>query len=179
MIIRRRREADLAGCVEALRAVHEADGYPTWWPQDPAVWLSPPGCAAAWVAQDPTGAVLGHVSVVRGVDDPVVAALCGVSTGDLAAVSRLFVAPAARGRGLRLGSALLHAVQQWTSAQGLQLMLDVVDDGAPAVQLYERLGWKLVDLRPADWLTPTGHRHQVRIYLAPDELPQADAIGPH
>lgn len=46
-------------------------------------------------------------------------------------------------------------------------MLDVVEDAGPAVALYERLGWRLVDRRLADWVTPQGHRFPVRIYLAP------------
>ena len=42
------------------------------------------------------GSILGHVCVVRGVDDPMVALLAGVSTDRLASVSRLFVSPVAR-----------------------------------------------------------------------------------
>ncbi|WP_208092386.1 GNAT family N-acetyltransferase [Blastococcus xanthinilyticus] len=165
--IRERTEADLPGCVAALRAVHAADGYPTWWPADPAGWLDPAGTAAAWVAVDEAGAPRGHVCVVRGVDDPVAAAAAGVPTGDLVAISRLFVDPAVRGRGLGLGTALLAAAQAWAGGHGRQLVLDVVDDGGPAVDLYERLRWRLVDRRQADWITPEGIRHPVRIYLAP------------
>lgn len=96
------------------------------------------------------------------------AAVAGVPLQRLAGVSRLFVAPALRGRGLRLGTALLAEVGAWSRQRGLQLMLDVVDDGAPAVGLYERLGWRLVDRRDADWVTAQGRRHRVRSYLAPD-----------
>jgi len=82
--VRPRTDEDLAGCVRALGAVHMADGYPTWWPVDPAGWLSPSGCAAAWVAHDDVmGSILGHVCVVHGVDDPMVALLTGVSTDRL------------------------------------------------------------------------------------------------
>jgi GNAT superfamily N-acetyltransferase len=96
------------------------------------------------------------------------ALLTGVSTDRLASVSRLFVSPAARGRGLGLGTSLLAAVSSWTSAHGLRLMLDVVDNGAPAIRLYERIGWRLVNRRQADWVTPQGERLPVRIYLAPE-----------
>ena len=170
MDVRPRTDEDLAGCVRALEAVHSADGYPTRWPVDPAGWLSPSGCAAAWVAHDDVmGSILGHVCIVHGVDDPMVASLTGVSTDRLASVSRLFVSPAARGRGLGLGTSLLAAVSSWTSARNLRLMLDVVDDGAPAIRLYERIGWRLVDRRQAGWVTPQGERLPVRIYLAPED----------
>ncbi len=167
--IRTRHDQDLGSCVAALQAVHEADGYPTWWPDDPVAWLSPAGCAVAWVACEDDGSVVGHVCLVGGVDDPVVASLLGAPTERLVSVSRLFTSPTVRGRGLALGAQLLAAAQQWTQQQGLQLMLDVVDDGAPAVSLYERLGWRLVDRRDADWTTPQGARHRVRIHLAPEQ----------
>ncbi|WP_229682002.1 GNAT family N-acetyltransferase [Modestobacter marinus] len=147
--------------------MHESDGYPTRWPADPTAWLSPPDCSAAFVACEDDGTVSGHVCVVTGVDDALVAALAGVSSDRLAGVSRLFTSPAVRGRGLALGARLLSAAQDWAQRRELQLMLDVVDDGAPAVFLYERLGWQLVDRRVADWTTPEGLRHDVRIYLAP------------
>jgi GNAT superfamily N-acetyltransferase len=167
--VRSRTDEDLAGCVRALGAVQMADGYPTCWPVDPAGWLSPSGFAAAWVARDDVmGSILGHVCVVRGVDDPMVALLTDVSTDRLASVSRLFVSPTARGRGLGLGTSLLAAVSSWTAAHDLLLMLDVVDDGAPAIKLYERLGRRLVDRRQADWVTPQGERLPIRIYLAPE-----------
>lgn len=167
---RPRTDDDLPACVRALEAVHASDGYPTWWPADPAEWLSPSGYAAAWVAEDrAAGSIVGHVCVVRGVDDPLVASLTGVASDRLASVSRLFVSPAVRGRGH--ARALLGKTSSWTSAQDLQLMLDVVEDGGHAVELYERLGWRLVDRRQAGWVTPRGERLPVRIYLAPQDSP--------
>lgn len=167
VMLRARTDSDLPGCVATLHAVHRQDRYPTWWPEDPAGWLSPLGTVAAWVALDDDGSVLGHVCVVSPVEDHMVAETLGVSVDRLAAVSRLFVSPAARGRALRLGSRLLDAARDWAELSGLQLMLDVLDDGAPAVELYERCGWQLVDRRQTDWLTPEGLRHGVRVYVAP------------
>jgi GNAT superfamily N-acetyltransferase len=134
-----------------------------WWPANPSEWLSVPGLSSAWVAEL-GGVVVGHVSVVRPANDPVVAALAGVPSDALAMVSRLFVAPAGRGYGL--GSALLGAAHDYAATQGLRLMLDVVDDARPAVALYERLGWRLVERRVADWTTPEGHRPPLRVYLS-------------
>ena len=162
--MRRRVVGDLPGCVRVLEAVHVADAYPMWWPADPAGWLSPVGWTAAWVAEL-AGVVVGHVCVVRGVEDPLVTSLTGAGPDQLGTVSRLFIAPEARGRGL--GGSLLTAGSSYASALGLQLMLDVVDDAGPAVALYERAGWRLVDRRLADWTTPQGDRLPVRIYLAP------------
>lgn len=47
-------------------------------------------------------------------------------------------------------------------------MHDVVDDGGPAVELYERLGGRMVDCRTADRTTPQGRRMPALVYLAPD-----------
>ncbi len=174
--VRPRSEEDLPGCVLALRAVHASDGYPTWWPEDPGAWLSPREHAVAWIAED-EGAVLGHICVVRGVDDPMVATLAGINTDRLVSVSRLFVSPAARGLGL--GAALLGAAASWSWVHDSRLKLDVIDDGAPAVRLYERLGWRLVDRRQADWVTPEGDPLTVRIYLSPaGEGPTAPGSAP-
>jgi GNAT superfamily N-acetyltransferase len=162
VIVRACTDEDLPGCVRALRAVHERDGYPAWWPDDPAAWLCPSGYGAGWVAHDEAGEILGHVCVVL---NPEALSVALDDGGRLVGVSRLFVAPAARGRGLRLGERLLAAAQDWAFGHGSQLVLEVVDDGGPAVALYERLGWRLVDRRVADWVTPSGHRHHLRIYL--------------
>jgi len=162
--VRVRCDDDLETCVRALAAVHAADGYPMLWPADPTAWLTPPGMTRAWVAEH-RGAVCGHVGVVQGVHEPAVTGLTGVPASGLASVTRLFVAPEGRGHGS--GARLLDAVQGHAAERGLLLMLDVVDDGSPAVGLYERLGWRLVHRRLADWATPAGTRPPVRLYLAP------------
>jgi GNAT superfamily N-acetyltransferase len=113
--------------------------------------MTPPDLEAAWVLER-DGEILGHVCVVR-------------KTGHRAEVSRLFVARAARRQGS--GSALLAAATSWATTHGLRLELDVVDDGGPAVELYERLGWLLIGRRTAGWTTPSGIRPVLRIYRAP------------
>lgn len=154
--------------MRALREVHEADGYPAWWPADPSGWLAPAGWAAAWIAER-AGSVVGHVCVVRGVLHPVVTALTEAAPERLASVSRLFVAPTARGQGV--GASLLGAVSSYAAAEDLQLMLDVAEDGGAGVAFYESLGWEQVDRHPADWVTPDGHRLPVRVYLPPGAAP--------
>lgn len=171
MPLRARLFEDLDSCVHALAAVHAADGYPAHWPTDPAGWLTPSGLAAAWV-DERSGWVAGHVGMVRGLDDPWLTALCGAPAHRLASVTRLFVAPSARGRGV--GARLMDQVSRCATEQGLKLMLDVVD-GGPAIALYERLGWRLVDHRLADWSTPDGRRPLTRIYVAPAPAPPCDA----
>jgi GNAT superfamily N-acetyltransferase len=137
-------------------------------------WLSPDGLVEAWVTEH-AGAVVGHACVVRA-DDPVVASRAGVPTDRLAGVSRLFLAPAARGQSL--GAALLATASAWADGHRLRLMLDVVDDAGPAQALYERLGWQLVERRLADWTTPAGVRPPIAIYLAPDGHAQWGPEGP-
>jgi GNAT superfamily N-acetyltransferase len=168
VIVRRRLEGDLPHCAQVLDTVHAADAYPSCWPDQPEAWLSPRGCAAGWVAVHPQrpDTILGHVCVVRDVGDTAVTALTGIGRRQLASVSRLFVAPEARGCGL--ATALLEAVSGWTSARGLRLILDVVEDASSAVALYERLGWRLLDRRLSDWVTPLGNRLPLRLYLAPE-----------
>jgi GNAT superfamily N-acetyltransferase len=168
--VRPRLPEDLPACGRVLAAVHAADGYPSRWPADTAAWLTRPGLTAAWVARH-ARAIAGHVGVVQGVDDAVVSAVTGASPARLASVTRLFVHPTARGR--KLGASLLDVVHAHAGTQGLQLMLDVVDDGGPATALYDRLGWHVVDHRIADWTTPDGRRLPVLVYVAPESAPPA------
>jgi GNAT superfamily N-acetyltransferase len=158
-VIRERRPEDVAGCVAALRAVHDADRYPTEWPADPAAWLDPEGLTAAWVAET-DGEIVGHLCVATAPDAAVVADT-GVPPERLAAIKRLFTTPAARGRGV---AAALVAAAVARTAEGL--WLDVVE-GEPAVAFYERLGWRRIDTRPADWMAQDGRRRTVHVYVAP------------
>jgi GNAT superfamily N-acetyltransferase len=146
-VLRERTAADLDACVLALRAVHEADGYPVNWPREPGRWLDPPGVLAAWVFADPE--IAGHVLVT--------------SPGE---VGRLFVTPSHRGRGI--GVRLLTQVRAWASGRGLGLVLEVVDDGrSAAVALYEGTGWTHQGTFRADWTGPGGEPVHVRRYSLP------------
>ncbi|MFE6743498.1 GNAT family N-acetyltransferase [Streptomyces tubercidicus] len=129
-MIRRRHNGDLDACVAVLAEVHTHSGYPHHWPDDPARWLTPDGLTAAWVAET-DGRIAGH------------AALCGPE------VSRLYVAPAARGAGL--GARLLRAVETEAAARGLRPVLEVKTTDASAIALYERLGWRRRGTERQDW----------------------------
>ena len=117
--IRSRVNGDLPGCVAALTEVHAADGYPSRWPAETAGWLTPADMLHAWTAHlDDT--VVGHV-VMRSVADDAMASLLaasgGVPPGRLASLSRLFVVPRARRRGV----ASVQAA--WTMPDGTHPMV--------------------------------------------------------
>lgn len=166
-MIAQRHAAHLDRVAEALRLVHESDGYPVVWPDDPAAWLTPAGTLDAWVALA-DGEIVGHVLLVDGAKVEYAAELAeaaGVPVTGLGGVSRLFVTPAARGA--RVAAALLERVEDTPARRGRRLVLDVVDDGGPAIRLYERLGWARVTAGPASWTGPDGVRPQAAAYLCP------------
>jgi ribosomal protein S18 acetylase RimI-like enzyme len=163
--VRPRRDADLDGCVEALRLVHAADAYPLNWPRDPRAWLAP--ADAAWVAEAADGTIVGHVAVRE--DE-----LC-----------RLFVVPAARrgtpppagleqeshrppraAKGGGIGRALVDEAKAWAAARGRGLTLNVVDEQrSAAVAFYESTGWRFTHFSDANWTGPDGQPVRLRHYV--------------
>ncbi len=129
-VVRRRHDDDLDACVAVLGEVHAHSGYPHYWPGDPVRWLTPEGLTGAWVAES-GGAVFGH------------AALCGRE------VSRLYVAPGARGHGV--GARLMAVVEAEAAARGLRLVLEVKTSDTSAVALYERRGWVRRGTERQEW----------------------------
>ncbi|MGR6913881.1 GNAT family N-acetyltransferase [[Actinomadura] parvosata] len=149
MDIRPRTPADLPACVEALAAVQAADRYPVNWPADPGAWLTPDGMTTAWIATEPDAApgqaVLGHVAITRDLE-----------------LTRLFVTPAARGRGV--AARLLETARASTP---LPLKLEVSSEGRAAIGLYERLGWRRVGSSRATWLNAAGEPALLHHYVSP------------
>ncbi|WP_344490452.1 GNAT family N-acetyltransferase [Nonomuraea monospora] len=150
MNIRTRTAADLAACVEALAEVQAADRYPVHWPDDPGAWLTPDGMTSAWLAVEAVeageaGVVLGHVALTRDLE-----------------VSRLFVTPAARGRGV--AERLLSTVR---AATPLPLKLEVSSEGLAAIRFYERSGWRRVGSSRAGWLNAAGEPALMHHYVSP------------
>lgn len=129
--------------MSVLADVHDCDGYPVNWPDQPSVWLSPASLLGAWAAEL-DGRVVGHVSLSRSDEGDLAPGLWSDRSGtskDLAAVvSRLFVAPQARGHGI--GALLIGQAVAEARGRGLHPVLDVVASDAAAAALYERLGWE-------------------------------------
>jgi len=164
MVLRARAPGDLDGCVAMLRRVHEISGYPSGWPSDPGRWLTPARQAAAWVAED-DGTLAGHVALVRGMRAPCLLRATGRDAGQLGGITRLFVDPVARRKGL--ARALLDAAADHARTRGLQPVLDVVAGSEAAIALYERSGWQLAGTETATWVTPAGVAPTLRYYVAP------------
>ncbi|MBB5783527.1 GNAT family N-acetyltransferase [Nonomuraea jabiensis] len=144
MEIRDRTPDDLDACTKALAEVQAGDRYPVDWPRDPARWLTPDGLIGAWIAVE-AGAVLGHVALTRDME-----------------VTRLFVTPAARGRGL--AARLLDTVR---AAAEAPLKLEVSSEGTAAIAFYERSGWRRVGSSRARWLNAAGEPALVYHYVSP------------
>ncbi|MEU5956101.1 GNAT family N-acetyltransferase [Streptomyces sp. NPDC047525] len=172
--VRPRRASDLPACVEALGQVHIADGYPTNWPERPGDWLAGGSLIGAWVAEL-GGRVVGHVALCRSGADDVAPALWsgreGLAGERVAVVSRLFVAPGARGHGI--GAMLLDRVVAEAGELGLATVLDVVASDTSAIALYERTGWRFLGTDEQHW-TPR-QTVIVRSYAAPEVEVEVDA----
>lgn len=165
--VRQRTDHDLGDCVRALAEVHERDGYPVNWPEQPGDWLTPPSLLAAWVVEL-DGRIAGHIGLSRSDTGDAAPGLwsdrTGVGVDGTAVISRLFVAPAARGRGL--GASLMsHAVTE-ARGRGLHPVLDVVASDTAAAALYERLGWQLLATVEQRW--GPAQTVAVRCYAAGD-----------
>ncbi|WP_063821872.1 GNAT family N-acetyltransferase [Streptomyces sp. e14] len=150
--VRRRTDGDVATCVRVLADVHRRDGYPVNWPDRPDAWLSQSCAWGAWVAEL-GGRVVGHVGLSRGGEGDLAPGVWsdrnGTSKDLTAVVSRLFVAPQARGHGI--GALLIGRAVAEARGRGLHPVLDVVASDTAAAALYERLGWELMATVEQRW----------------------------
>lgn len=164
---------DVGECVRVLGDVHRRDGYPLNWPEQPATWVAEASALDAWVVEL-KGRMVGHIGLRQAGEGDLAPGLwseiAGVGRGRVAVVSRLFVAPGARGRGI--GALLIDRAVQEAGRRGLRPVLDVVASDVTACALYERLGWKPLGTVEQRW-GPT-RTVAVRCYAAP-----AAARRPH
>jgi GNAT superfamily N-acetyltransferase len=143
-MIRPRSEEDLERCAALLRRVHEVDRYPLIWPPDPAGWLAGRGSLGAWVAEE-DGQLLGHLSLHatnRCRARPQWCQALAVGAERLAVVSRFFVSPDARGRGI--GGRLMACAEEYAAGRHRRLALDVAAHNRDAIDFYVRRGWRRV-----------------------------------
>jgi ribosomal protein S18 acetylase RimI-like enzyme len=167
LMIRRREDADLPGCVESLRRVHRTDRYPVRWPADPTGWLQPQHSLDAWVA-DRDGAVAGHAMLRIGThhaDAEYWTAATGLPDSAHGLVTRLWTDPTARGLGA--GRALLERVAGEARWRGLYPVLDVMAHNEGAIALYESLGWRRV--RTCAFAFPDGTKLPMHVYVGPPD----------
>ena len=138
MIISHARPDDLAGILELEKVGFEAG----------AQWSE-----AAWTeelaAQDRT--VLARLDA----DARVIGVATFSCVAEMADLNRVIVHPDARGRGI--GASLVRAGIDWAGAVGARrMLLEVRPDNEPAVALYRRLGFAVINTR-RDYYGPGHH----------------------
>lgn len=141
MHIREKAGRDADACLALILQVHGADGYPRYLPDDVPGFLTPPYESASWVAED-DGRVVGHVALHDASVDPTLLAAqraTGLPAERLAVLSRLLVAPTVRRTGV--GRDLLRTATRHAWSLGRRTVLDVVQDSAAPIALYESEGW--------------------------------------
>jgi GNAT superfamily N-acetyltransferase len=141
--IRPRRPDDLVALANVLDRVSEASAYPPHRPAPSERLIATRDELASLAYQDDAGLVLGHVALHES-SAPAVMDVATDATGlplhQLAVVARLFVDPAAQGRGI--GAALLARATRRSHELGRRPVLDVWEGLASARAFYEAAGWK-------------------------------------
>lgn len=84
---------------------------------------------------------------------------------NLLIISRLFVAPSGRKRGL--AEALFRTAWAEAEKRGLRAVLDVHHRNHAAIRLYERLEWQRIASVNGNWTEPDGSVPQVHVYVPP------------
>jgi GNAT superfamily N-acetyltransferase len=142
VLVRPRRESDIAAAAAGLVRVHALDGCPVEGVSQPESWLTPTGMIASWVAEI-SGLLAGHVVISRPMGEEAVSLWLEQShdaEDKVAVLARLFVLPEARQRSI--GERLMGAAVAYANRHGIRLVLDVLFKDAAAIRLYERTGWE-------------------------------------
>jgi GNAT superfamily N-acetyltransferase len=168
--VRVRVEADLDGCIRLAQRVHEADGYPVYFPDGLRPFMASPDAIASWVVEE-QGEIVGHIALHRRSTDPVMAMATnalGQPCERIGVVARLLVDPELRREGL--GRLLLHTAAQDAFARNLWPILDVVTKHTAAIGLYEGCGW----IRAGQVTTKFGNGLEFEevVFLAPPATPE-------
>ncbi|MFC7360893.1 GNAT family N-acetyltransferase [Nocardioides astragali] len=166
MHIRPKADSDGPGCLALLLEVHRTDGYPRYLPDDAPRFITPPYESAAWVAEE-DGEIVGHVGVHEAAGDPILDAAqraTGLGAEQLAVIARLLVAPLTRRTGL--GQALLETATSHARMRGRRAVLDVVQDAAAPIALYEANGW--TRLEPLSLEVTDRNSLDLWVYLGPE-----------
>ena len=148
LIVRVRRDDDLAALVDLLAQTHREKGYPVNGAYVRGDFIASPGELGAWVAQY-DNELVGHVALLPpgGVSAPLWRAALGCGNAQIAVVSRLF------SRSPGAGSALLKTAVDAARDAGLALALEVERD-SPARDFYLRRGWQAVGEVKQHWSEP-------------------------
>jgi len=107
--------------------------------------------AAQWSAERWEAQVVELATFVAVIDGHDVGVARGAVhlDGDLRELISMWVAPSARGQGI--GAQLIDSVAAWATAAGASaLVLGVVASNAPAIALYERVGFLRVESEALD-----------------------------
>ncbi len=167
MKIRERTDGDLDACVQLAQTVQAVDRYPHRVPAEWDVFVATPGALHAWVAEDDTGTIIGHVALHPHTTKQAVGLACEmllVGPDSLGVVARLFVAASARRKGV--ASALLETAAAEARARGLVPVLDVALDLTAAIALYDRVGWQRIGQVAHEF--EDGEKLDELVYVAPD-----------
>ena len=169
MLVRARSAEDEPQLLEIARLVHVQDRYPLYLPDaDFRTFLFGHETLGAWVAEEDDtviGQVALHPRTSAAAMDFAARAL-GQPADRLGVVARLLVHPERRRLGA--GAELLARAAQQAVSMGLWPILDVVQDLAAAVLMYEQQGW----LRLGDVTVTFGSDVTIRefVYVAPPSL---------
>ena len=141
MRVRPRTDDDIDACVGLLHLLHDSDGYPAHWPDDPRRFVAHPKQLGAWVIEE-EGVPVAHIALNAAAHDQVAqpaSEACGTPVEQLATVARLMVAPQVRRQGY--GRILLAVATREAHARGLRPILDTAEANAASSALYDAMGW--------------------------------------
>lgn len=152
--VRLRTDEDVPALIEVLAEQQPHTGYPTPWPPPLPLedFIHRASEEMAWVAEI-DNRVVGHVAILAADDDEIGRAWASAAQTDLggiACVSVLFVGHDTIGTGV--GGRLLNAAVEWARAEQRTPVLDVVQDGGNAEQVYRHRGWQVVGEARPWWL---------------------------